>query len=118
MNKFTGLVRRCVEDYRMIVPGDKIAVGVCLCLAVLTFLAYFVALPQLTYKQAVGELSNVYSDEVFATKPNMKCQKWAPKVENSRVSYYCYVAETEGRYYYFDHHTGEYGEVTTGSYSS
>ena len=28
MQKLTGLVRRCVEDYRMIVPGDKIAVGV------------------------------------------------------------------------------------------
>ncbi len=28
MNKFTGLVRRCVEDYKMIEDGDKIAVGV------------------------------------------------------------------------------------------
>jgi tRNA(Ile)-lysidine synthase TilS/MesJ len=28
MNKFTGLVRRCVEDYRMIEEGDTIAVGV------------------------------------------------------------------------------------------
>ncbi|UOO37246.1 adenine nucleotide alpha hydrolase family protein [Oscillospiraceae bacterium CM] len=28
MNKFTGLVRRCAEDYRMIDDGDVIAVGV------------------------------------------------------------------------------------------
>lgn len=28
MNKFTGLVRRCVEDYSMIEDGDRIAVGV------------------------------------------------------------------------------------------
>lgn len=28
MNKFTGLVRRCVEDYRMIGDGETIAVGV------------------------------------------------------------------------------------------
>ncbi len=27
MNKFTGLVRRCVEDYSMISAGDKICVG-------------------------------------------------------------------------------------------
>ncbi len=28
MNKLLGLVRRCVEDYRMIEPGDRICVGV------------------------------------------------------------------------------------------
>ncbi|MDR0489779.1 MAG: tRNA 2-thiocytidine biosynthesis TtcA family protein [Oscillospiraceae bacterium] len=28
MNKFTGLVRRCVEDYKMIADGETIAVGV------------------------------------------------------------------------------------------
>ncbi len=28
MNKFTGLVRRCVEDYKMIDDGDTIAVGI------------------------------------------------------------------------------------------
>ena len=28
MQKLIGLVRRCVEDYNMIAPGDKIAVGV------------------------------------------------------------------------------------------
>ena len=28
MQKLVGLVRRCVEDYRMIAPGDKIGVGV------------------------------------------------------------------------------------------
>lgn len=28
MNKMIGLVRRCVEDYNMIAPGDKIGVGV------------------------------------------------------------------------------------------
>lgn len=28
MNRFTGLVRRCIEDYSMIRSGDKIAVGV------------------------------------------------------------------------------------------
>ena len=28
MQKLMGLVRRCVEDYNMITPGDKIAVGV------------------------------------------------------------------------------------------
>lgn len=28
MNKLIGLVRRCVEDYNMIRPGDKIGVGV------------------------------------------------------------------------------------------
>lgn len=28
MQKLMGLVRRCVEDYNMIIPGDKVAVGV------------------------------------------------------------------------------------------
>lgn len=28
MNKFTGLIRRCVEDYKMIEDGETIAVGV------------------------------------------------------------------------------------------
>ena len=28
MQKLMGLVRRCVDDYNMIQPGDKIAVGV------------------------------------------------------------------------------------------
>ncbi len=28
MNKLLGLVRRCIEDYRMIEPGDRICVGV------------------------------------------------------------------------------------------
>lgn len=28
MQKLVGLVRRCVDDYQMIVPGDRIAVGV------------------------------------------------------------------------------------------
>ncbi len=28
MNKFTGLVRRCVDDYNMIAPGETVAVGV------------------------------------------------------------------------------------------
>lgn len=28
MQKLMGLVRRCVEDYHMIAPGDKVAVGV------------------------------------------------------------------------------------------
>ena len=28
MQKLVGLVRRCVEDYQMISPGDRIGVGV------------------------------------------------------------------------------------------
>lgn len=28
MQKYVGLIRRCVEDYHMIAPGDRIAVGV------------------------------------------------------------------------------------------
>ena len=28
MNRILSLVRRCVEDYEMIAPGDRIAVGV------------------------------------------------------------------------------------------
>ena len=28
MQKMMGLVRRCIEDYNMISPGDRIAVGV------------------------------------------------------------------------------------------
>ena len=28
LNRFTGLVRRCVEDYKMVEEGDRIAVGV------------------------------------------------------------------------------------------
>ncbi len=28
VQKLLGLVRRCVDDYRMIQPGDRIAVGV------------------------------------------------------------------------------------------
>ena len=28
LNAFTGVVRRCVDDYGMISPGDRIAVGI------------------------------------------------------------------------------------------
>ena len=28
LNAFTGVVRRCVDDYGMIAPGDRIAVGI------------------------------------------------------------------------------------------
>ena len=28
MQKMMGLMRRCIDDYHMIAPGDKIAVGV------------------------------------------------------------------------------------------
>ena len=28
LNRFTGFVRRCVDDYKMLVPGDMVAVGV------------------------------------------------------------------------------------------
>ena len=28
MQKLTGLMRKCIEDYRMIAPGDRVAVGV------------------------------------------------------------------------------------------
>ena len=28
MQKLVGMVRRCVEDYEMIRPGDRVAVGV------------------------------------------------------------------------------------------
>ena len=28
MQKLMGLVRRCVEDYQMIAPGERLAVGV------------------------------------------------------------------------------------------
>ena len=32
MQRLMGLVRRCADDYRMIAPNDKIAVGVSLSL--------------------------------------------------------------------------------------
>ena len=28
LNRFTGFVRRCADDYQMLVPGDRVAVGV------------------------------------------------------------------------------------------
>ena len=28
LNRFTGFVRRCADDYKMLVPGDRVAVGV------------------------------------------------------------------------------------------
>ncbi len=28
LNQFTGYIRRCVDDYRMLEPGDRVAVGV------------------------------------------------------------------------------------------
>lgn len=81
--------------------------------AVLTLVVYFYALPQFTYRQVVVELSSIHSEERFASIPNVKYQKLAPKMHDGRVSYYCYVLETNGKSYYFDQHTGSYGRVTT-----
>lgn len=88
-------------------------VGVSLFLVGLTLCAYFISFPKFTYKQAVIELRNIYGEEDFVFTPNMKYQKMAPQMESGRVSYYCYVVETNGRYYFFDQHTGLYGRVIT-----
>ena len=51
MNKILSLTRRCVEDYEMIAPGDRIAVGVSggkdslMLLAVLAKLREFYPIP-------------------------------------------------------------------------
>ena len=60
MQKMMGLMRKCIEDYRMISPGDKIAVGVSGGKDSLTLLAVLAALR--SYYPAPFELTAVTID--------------------------------------------------------
>ena len=51
MQRMMGLVRRCIEDYRMIEPGDRIAVGVSGGKDSLTLLTLLAALREYPYIQ-------------------------------------------------------------------
>ena len=56
MQKLIGLVRRCVEDYKMIEDGDRIAVGVSGgkdSVALLVFLAELVLVFKLLLEQSL-----------------------------------------------------------------
>ena len=63
LNAFTGVVRRCVDDYGMISPGDRIAVGISggkdslVLLAALAYLRrFFASMPRTASVMASGEL--------------------------------------------------------------
>lgn len=83
------------------------------CIAVVLFIGYIISLPNYTYTEAVNALQNYYSTETFVTTPNTKYQALAPKMENKEIKYYCYIVEANGKHYYFDQYTGDFGEVTT-----
>ena len=60
MQKLMGLMRRCVQDYHMIAPGDKIAVGVSGGKDSLVLLQLMAALRQ--YHEAPFELEAITID--------------------------------------------------------
>ena len=82
-------------------------------IAIVLLLVYCLSLPKFTYREAINELNEHYVLEEFSLFPNVKYQKLAPHVENGEVTYYCYVVETNGKYYYFDQYNGSYGIIVT-----
>lgn len=74
---------------------------------------YVISLPEFTYNEAVCKLQEYYRQENFTPELDKAKQMLAPHVENGEVTYYCYVVETNGTYYYFDQYDGSHGIVTT-----
>ena len=73
MNRILSLVRRCVEDYEMIAPGDRIAVGVSggkdslLTLAALAKLREFYPVP---YELEAGAADRAYFIQINRNFPH------------------------------------------------
>ena len=74
---------------------------------------YVILLPKFTYREAVCKLQEYYKQENFIPELDKTKQMLAPHVENGEVTYYCYVVETNGKYYYFDQYNGSHGIVVT-----
>ena len=88
MQKMMGLVRKCLDDYRMISPGDKIAVGVSGGKDSLTLLSVLAALR--SYYPAPFTLTAVTIDLGL---PGMDFSPVARYCERLNVEYFCKKTE-------------------------
>ena len=88
MQKMMGLVRKCLDDYRMISPGDKIAVGVSGGKDSLTLLCVLAALR--SYYPAPFSLTAVTIDLGL---PGMDFSPVAQFCERLNVDYFCKKTE-------------------------
>ena len=88
MQKMMGLMRRCIDDYHMISPGDKIAVGVSGGKDSLTLLAVLAALR--SYYPAPFELTAITVDMGLG---GMDFSPVARFCESLNVGYFCKKTE-------------------------
>ena len=88
LQKMTGLVRRCVDDYQMIAPGDRIAVGVSGGKDSLTLLVLLATLKK--YYPAPFELEAITIDMGLQGMDFSGVQALCERLE---VPYYCKKTE-------------------------
>lgn len=86
--RLVGLVRRCVDDYRMIMPGDRIAVGVSGGKDSLTLLSLMAALRE--YHPAGFTLEAVTIDMGLGGMDFTQVQEFCEKLE---IPYFCKKTE-------------------------
>lgn len=92
----------------------KIALtGISVAASLVLLVPYVNLLPAFTYNEAVCKLQEYYRQENFTPELDKAKQMLALHVENGEVTYYCYVAEANGTYYYFDQYDGSHGIVVT-----